>query len=60
MATIPSDEIPKAMQMLKERMRKEGISLQEAHDREVEEHNNAITFDLAMQGIKQEQAESSN
>ena len=56
MATIPPDEIRRAKEMLKERMQKERISLDEAYEQEVAEHDNAITFELAKQTLEQEQS----
>ena len=54
MATIPPDEIQMAKDMLRRRMQKEGLSLDEAYEQEVAEHNNKITFHLAKQAIAQE------
>lgn len=54
MATIPPDEVRRATEMLRERVAREKISLEEAYDREVAEHNNAITFELARQSLEQE------
>jgi len=58
MATIGSEEVAPWIARLKERMVNQGISVQEAHDRELAEHPKlGIVLELAKQAIRQEEAE---